>query len=232
MRHEPAPGRHRPEPGTPDNPGLLADDFWYIAHDDQNGRPRLHGSAISYGLAAALLGELAYSGHITFHRGEVHVLDTRPPDDWLQHLVLSQLVNGQQHTATRTWLAYFAETANGTVTQRLRQAGKVQPVQRRKILNVVGPTATVHVPTDINKAAWAWMKLSTKLRDYRQLDPYDLALAGICQSCRLDQWLLDGAPYAARAHLRTLLNNAPESMRDLLADLDAAVGATILSHRT
>ncbi|MEU0155853.1 hypothetical protein [Micromonospora fulviviridis] len=68
------------------------------------------------------------------------------------------------------------------------------------------------MPTDINVAAWSWARLSTKLRRYEQLEPFDLALAGICQSCRLDQFILDGAPYAAGAHLRTLLQAAPTSM--------------------
>jgi hypothetical protein len=182
-------------------------------------------------LAAALLGELAYAGHITFDRGNLRVLDVRPPADWLQHLVLSQLAAEPQHTATRTWLAYFAETAPEQVARRLVQAGKVQPVEQRRVLGLFG-AGIVHVPTDPNVAAWSWARLSTQLRRYEDLSPFDLALAGICRSCRLDQFILDGAPYSAGAHLRTLLKAAPPSMRDLLADLDTALAHSVLSHRT
>jgi hypothetical protein len=84
----------------------------------------------------------------------------------------------------------------------------------------------------MNVAAWSWMRLSTKLRKYEELTPFELAVAGICQSCRLDGWLLDGAAYSVAAHLRRLLEAAPPSMRDLLADLDTAIGQAVLSHRT
>ncbi|PSK67597.1 hypothetical protein B0E53_00407 [Micromonospora sp. MH33] len=230
MHPEPA-GRHRPARSGPHTPVLLADEFFLIAHDDQTGRPRLHDSAIRHGLAAGLLGELAGAGHITFDRGSLFVLDARPPADWLQHLVLDRLVAESQHTATRVWLAYLAETAHDQVAQRLFQAGKVEPQQQRRLFGVLG-NVTVHVPTDINVAAWSWARLSQKLRRYEQLEPFDLALAGIAASCRLDQFILDGAPYAAGAHLRRLLAAAPEPMRDLLADLDTAIGHAVLSHRT
>ncbi|MET8912469.1 GPP34 family phosphoprotein [Micromonospora sp. NPDC004551] len=226
---EPTPARHRQARGTgPNRPMLLADEFFLIAHDDQTGRPRLHHSAITHGLAAALLGELAAAGRISIDRGHLHVLDHRPPADPLQHLILDRLIGEPQHTATRTWLSYLAATAHDEVTRRLWQAGKVEPQQQRKLFR----TVTVHVPTDMNVAAWSWARISTKLRQYEELDGFDLALAGICVSCRLDQFILDGAPYSAGAHLRRLLAAAPPPMRELLADLDTAIGHTVLSHRT
>ncbi|MEU5529345.1 GPP34 family phosphoprotein [Micromonospora chersina] len=229
MHLEPTPARHRqPQGSGPDRPALLADEFFLIAHDDQTGRPRLHQSAITHGLAAALLGELAAAGRISFDRGHIYVLDHRPPADALQHLILDRLIGEPQHTATRTWLSYLAATAHDEVARRLWQAGTVEPQQQRKFLRMV----TVHVPTDMNVAAWSWARLSTKLRQYEELDPFDLALAGIAASCRLDQFILDGAPYAVGAHLRRLLAAAPQPMRELLADLDTAIGNTVLSHRT
>lgn len=226
---EPTPARHRRARGSgPDGPVLLADEFFLIAHDDQTGRPRLHQSAITHGLAAALLGELAAAGRISFDRGHIYVLDRRPPADALQHLILDRLVGEPQHAATRTWLSYLAATAHEEVARRLWQAGKVEPQQQRKFFR----TVAVHVPTDMNVAAWSWARLSTKLRQYEDLDAFDLALAGICVSCRLDQFILDGAPYAVGAHLRRLLAAAPQPMRELFADLDTAIGHTVLSHRT
>lgn len=232
MHLDPALVRYRQqrEP-APNGPMLLADEFYLIAHDDQTGRPRLHGGAINHGLAAALLGELAAAGHITFSLGNLFVLDARPPSDWLQHLVLDRLVAESQHAATRTWLAYLAETAPEQVAQRLFQAGKVRPQQQRRVLGLFG-AATVYVPTDTNVAAWSWARLSTRLRKYEELNAFDLALAGICTSCRLDQFILDGAAYSVGAQLRRLLQEAPEPMRDLLAGLDTAIGHAVLSHRT
>ncbi|MBC8991536.1 GOLPH3/VPS74 family protein [Micromonospora chalcea] len=226
---EPAPAQRRLARGAvPDAPVLLADEFFLIAHDDQSGRPRLHHTAITHGLAAALLGELAFAGRLTFDRGHVQILDRRPPGDPLQHLVLDRLVAESRYTATRTWLAYLAADSYEQVARRLWQVGKVEPQQHRRLWR----TTTVHVPTDMNVAAWSWARLSTKLRQYEELSPFDLALAGIAASCRLDQFILDGAPYAVGAHLRRLLAAAPKPLHELRADLDTAIGNAVLSHRT
>ncbi|OKI49360.1 hypothetical protein A6A27_34995 [Micromonospora sp. CB01531] len=214
--------------GGPHQPMLLADEFFMLAHDDQTGRPRLHDSATNYGLAAALLAELGAAGRIHFNRGQLVVQDHRPPEDWLQHMVLARLIAEPQHTATRTWLAYLSATAHEQVATRLWQGGKVVPTQSRRLFR----TTTIHVPTDINVAAWSWARLSQKLRRHEHLKPFDLALAGIARSVRLDQFILDGAPLSVSAHLRRLLEAAPPPMRDLLADLDTAIGSAVLSHRT
>lgn len=229
---EPAPAQRRlARAAVPDAPVLLADEFFLIAHHDQSGRPRLHHTAITHGLAAALLGELAFAGRLTFDGGHVRVLDRRPPGDPLQHLVLDRLVAESQYTATRTWLAYLAADSYEQVARRLWQVGKVRPHQQRRVLGMFG-TVTVYVPTDMNVAAWSWARLSTKLRQYEELSPFDLALAGIAASCRLDRFILDGAPYAVGAHLRRLLAAAPKPLHELRADLDTAIGHAVLSHRT
>ncbi|MEU5943578.1 GPP34 family phosphoprotein [Micromonospora sp. NPDC047548] len=226
----PATVRHDVVRGGPHRgPKLLADEFFLLAHDDRSGRPRLHDAATNYGVAAALLGELAAAGSISFDRGRLWVLDHRPPQDWLQHRVLARLVAEPQHTATRTWLAFLAETVPEQVAERLWQAGKVAPQQRRRRLL---RTSVVYVPTDTNVAAWSWARLSTHLREYKHLQPFDLALMGIATSCGLDQFILDGAGPSVFANLRRQLQAAPQPMRELLADLDTAIGSAVLSHRT
>ncbi|MGC4771556.1 GOLPH3/VPS74 family protein [Micromonospora sp. DT44] len=213
---------------VPARPVRLADEFFLVAHHDQTGRPRLHDAGIGLGLAAALLLELHHEGRVTFDRGQLRVRDSRPPADALQHLVLDRLVAESQHTATQVWLAFVADSAAEQVAQRLWQAGKVQPTQVRRLWR----SSVVYVPTDINAAAWPWARLSYKLRRYEQLDPFDLALAGLVMHTGLDRYVLDGAPYATGAHLRGLLDAAWPALRDLLADLGTAIGNSVLTHRT
>lgn len=212
---------------APARPARLADEFFFVTHDDQTGRPRLHAAGVGLGLAAALLLELHEAGRVTFDRGQVRVLDARPPADALQHLILDRLVAESQHTATQVWLAFVAETATEQVAQRMWQAGKVRPEQTRRLWR----SDVVYVPTDINTAAWPSARLSFKLRRYEQLDPFDLALAGLVAHTGLDRYVLDGAPYAAGAHLRALLDGAWPALRDLLADLGTAIGNSVLTHR-
>ncbi|WP_406083584.1 GPP34 family phosphoprotein [Micromonospora zamorensis] len=206
----------------------IADEFFYMAHDDQTGRPRLFDTALASGLAAALLAELYYEHRITFERGKVRVLQTFPPKDWLQHLVLDRLIAEPQHTDTRTWLTFLATTAREQVATRMWQVGFLQQTQVSRLWR----QRTVYVPTDINTAAWSWARLSQQVRNYRQLDHFDIALAGLTLHTQLDTALLDGASYSAQAHLRQLVNQSWLPLRDLLADLSSVIGAGVLSHRT
>ncbi|MEK8106536.1 hypothetical protein NKG94_17230 [Micromonospora sp. M12] len=83
----------------------------------------------------------------------------------------------------------------------------------------------------MNTAAWSWARLSQQIRNYRQLDHLDIALAGLTLHTQLDTALLDGAPYSAQAHLRRLVSQSWLPLRDLLADLNSVVGAGVLGHR-
>ncbi|MBL6280177.1 GPP34 family phosphoprotein [Micromonospora fiedleri] len=205
----------------------LADEFFYLAHDDQTGRPRLFESATAHGLAAALLAELHNEGRITFVGRQVRVINAAPPKDWLQHLVLDRLVAEPGHTATRTWLAFLSTTAYEQVATRMWQLGLLQQRQVGRLWR----QRTVYVPTDVNTAAWSWARLSYQLRNYQPLNSFDLALAGLALHTQLDPILLDGTPPAARALLRQQIEHALP-LRELLADLGAVVGGAVLSHRT
>ncbi|MFI7026957.1 GPP34 family phosphoprotein [Micromonospora sp. NPDC049900] len=206
----------------------LADEFFYLAHDDQTGRSRLFESATAHGLAAALLAELYGEGRITFVGRHIRVTDTLPPRDWLRHLVLDRLVAEPQHTATRTWLAFLATTAYEQVATRMWQRGLLHQHQVGRLWR----QRTVYIPADMNTAAWSWARLSYQVRNYQQLDLFDVALAGIALHTQLDPILLDGAPLAARTYLRQQVEQALLPLRELLADLGAVVGGAVLSHRT
>ncbi|MFE9187929.1 GPP34 family phosphoprotein [Micromonospora haikouensis] len=206
----------------------IADEFFFMAHDDRTGRPRLYETALSHGLAAGLLAELYYARRITFDQGHIRVRDARQPTDWLQHLVLEQLVNAPQHTATRVWLAFFATSAYDQVSLRMRQAGLLRTEQT----GMLWRQRTLHVPTDVNTAAWSWAHLSQQLRHRRPLDDVDVTLAGLALHTQLDRALLDGAPFAARVHLRQLVHRPSSPLGDLFAELDSAIGGAVLSHRT
>ncbi|PZG08817.1 GPP34 family phosphoprotein [Micromonospora craterilacus] len=229
LREHPVPSRPVRAVGSAAAHAMrLADEFFYLAHDDQTGRPRLFESALAHGLAAALLAELHWEGRITFERGYVRVVRNAPPKDWLQHLVLDRLIAEPQHTATRTWLAFVATTAYEQVATRMWQLGLLRQHQVGRWWR----QRTAYVPADMNTAAWSWARLSYQLRNYQRLNAFDVALAGLAMHTQLDPILLDGAPLAARTFLRQQVEQAHPPLRDLLADLGAVVGGAVLSHRT
>ncbi|MGW0505945.1 GOLPH3/VPS74 family protein [Micromonospora sp. NPDC003241] len=230
LREHPAPPRTvRAVGGAVAPTGTrLADEFFYLAHDDQTGRPRLFESATAHGLAAALLLELYREGRVTFEGRHVRVTNALPPRDWLQHLVLDRLLAEPRHSATRTWLAFLATTAYEQAATRMWQRGLLRQQQVGRLWR----HRTVYVPTDMNTAAWSWARLSVHLRSYQPLSAFDVALAGLASHTHLDSVLLDGTPLATRAFLRQQVEQAPPPLRDLLADLGAVVGGAVLSHRT
>ncbi|MFI7077136.1 GPP34 family phosphoprotein [Micromonospora sp. NPDC049903] len=206
----------------------LADEFFYLAHDDQTGRSRLFESATAHGLAAALLAELGWEGRITFVGRHVRVIDPSPPADWLQHLVLDRLLAEPQHTATRTWLAFLGTTAYEQVATRMWQLGLLRQHQVGRWWR----QRTAYVPADMNTAAWSWARLSYRLRNHERLNAFDVTLGGLAMSTQLDPILLDDAPPLARVLLRRQVDQASLPLRELLADLGAVVGGAVLSHRT
>src|SRR5437764_3487944 len=85
--------------------GVLADQYYLIAHEDRTGRSRLHPRATGLGLAACLVGELMLQERVRVCGGELAVVNRRPPGDLLAHNILDLLVVQPQHRDLRIWLA-------------------------------------------------------------------------------------------------------------------------------
>ena len=69
----------------PASTGLLADDLFFVVHDSAAGRPGLHPRTVGFGLAGALLGELALDRRISVEGdpAPLRVVDRTPPSDQL-----------------------------------------------------------------------------------------------------------------------------------------------------
>src|SRR5207247_5419662 len=87
---------------------LLADDLFFVMHDDRTGRPRLHPRAVGLGLAGALLGELMLFARLSIQDGMLTVVDDRPPRDAVILTLLDQVLAERQPDGVRTWLAFFS----------------------------------------------------------------------------------------------------------------------------
>src|SRR5262245_7797119 len=97
----------------------LADDLFFVVHDDRTGRPRLLPRAIGLGLAAGLLGELMLVGRLAMTDGVLAVADDRPPRDAVIHALLDQVIVERPSHGLRTWLAFFSRAAAEQVAKRL-----------------------------------------------------------------------------------------------------------------
>jgi hypothetical protein len=206
----------------------VASGFYMLAHDDRTGRPRLHRRAVELGLAAGLLAELLYDNRITIGAGEVRVVDRAPPADVLAHAVLAQLMAEPQHVRVRTWLDFLSMGASEAVAERLLLTGYVRKETSRKLFR----SATVYVPMDMNTFALSLARLSELLRRQEPMGYVDTCLAGLSVATGLDTFVLDGASREVRRYLRYVVDHVWPPLHELLVHTGAAVGGSVLSHRT
>lgn len=208
-------------------PLLLADEFFFTAHDDVTGRSRCGEGRVGLGLAGALLGELLLFGSIHIDRREVIVRDTRVLDDALAYAVLELIIRNGNVTTVRDWLQYLSESAPEQVAQRLMSAGQVRPVQVRRLMR----TRTAYLPVDMNVAAWPMVRLAGKLSKREPLTTSDIVLSGLIAATELEAHVSQYASADVGHYLRELLTTLPTPLQALLSEIEAAVGDAVLSHK-
>lgn len=209
--------------------GRLADDFFLMAHEESSGKLLLAERIAGLGLAAALLGELALDECIELREGAVAVLDSSPRDDALSGRVL-EFLKQEQHP-TRTWLAFFGQSAHTEVARRMAADGllvresRKRPWQDSRWLPV-SPAVAVR-PTAL---------LCTQLIRGHGLERRDLVLLGLLRATGLDQPVLwevrQSSPDALRrAGAQVGSGSLGASLTELIIQTEAAVGSAIATHR-
>lgn len=209
--------------------GVLASDYYLIAHSDTTGRPRLHPRAVGLGLAAGLLGELIVYERVSIINGVLTVWDGRQPGDALAHTVLEQIVRESEHRSVRTWLDYLALGAAGMVAERLTRAGVLVRDEHRTMLL---QRRTSYAPVDMSVAFTPQARLATALSRLLPLTLRDATLAALVAATGLaDVVLWDNDPQARR-YLTDVRACLPGPQQELAAHTEAAIGAHVGAHRT
>jgi Golgi phosphoprotein 3 GPP34 len=206
---------------------LLADDFYFVAHDSISMKCRLSDRAVRLGLAGALLGEQVLFRRINLRGGRMRIIDSTPPRDALAHTVLDHL-RAEPDVMLGDWLRFFARDAYEKVSQRLIREGHVHVREERRFLRVT----TVLEPTMTTRSGWPESRLASRLSKGAALDPPDIVLAGLVAATGLDAYVLADAPPQARPYLRRLVSSLPPSLREVIAQTAAAVGDSVLNART
>ena len=206
---------------------LLADDFFLMAHDDRNGRSRLHPRAVELGLAGAMLGELVLEQRLLIEGPRIRVISYDPPSDPLAHTNLATIVAEPQHREVRTWLAYLGQGAVEAVGQRLARVGLVELIHVRRLLK----TTSRYVAADVNLPAGRVVRLRRLLTGAEQMRVADSMLAGLAEATGLTGHVLWDADQTSLKRLHGLISTLPPPLRELVAQVEAAVGDAILSQR-
>jgi hypothetical protein len=204
----------------------LADEFFFVAHDVQTGKLRLHVRAAGLGTAGALLAELVLHGNLDVASGTLTVIDGQAvPEDDLGYRVLRQLTADRQNRSLRTWLAFFSQGAVERVGVRLTRAGHVKATKTKR------PWGTVvrYVPTDLNMAVWPADRLNLLVGRGDPLDFPDAMLAGLVAVTGLTKQVWWDGDAVTLRNIAAAVASLPISLREILAHTEAAVGDATLS---
>ena len=203
----------------------LADEYFFIVHDAQSGKLRLHARAAGLGLAAALVGELVLNRNIDIASGALTVVEASPPEDDLEYRILRQIRAERQSRNLHTWLAFLGQGAIERVGVRLTRAGQVEPTKSRRLLG----TSVRYLPTDLNAAVRSADRLNYQVSRGDQLGFSDAMLAGLVVVTGLTKYVWFDADTVTLRHIAAVVASLPMSLRELLAHTEAAVGDVTLS---
>lgn len=220
----------------------LTDDFWLAAHDTFSGKPQLVAGPLGIGLAAGLLGELLFTGHISVSKGRLYLHFAPPPEDPALAPILAQLdeeERSRQHLAGEAheqsghdlyeWIRYLAieDRAAQLVTNRLSQSGIVTLEQRRKFF---GGSTSRFVPRDSYVSGIPASRIITGLQRRERLDLQTLVLAGLLLATGLHQQALESLTPNERAHLADQLKSMNPMLRELLRAAEQIVGEAVMTR--
>jgi hypothetical protein len=132
-----------------------------------------------------------------------------------------------QHREVRTWLLFLGRTAVEAVGQRLARVGLVEQVQVRRLLR----SETRWLPTDNNLPAGRVVRLRRLLTGAEPMRVADTTLAGLAEATGLTGHVLWDRDAAGIRRLQQAITTLPPPLRDLILQVESAVGDAVLSQR-
>jgi hypothetical protein len=180
-------------------PLTFTEEIVLLALDDQTGAQLpLPVTALAYGLAGAVLADLAVAGKIDTDEKKLVVLDATPTGDplldpWLALIAEDKTVHPVAH-----WLSVLADRQREIeqpALDRLIERGILKR-QDKKILWVIGmrryPTVDGHERTEVRT------RLGQLILGDDIPDPRDAILISLLRGCWLTDKIFEGPEFAAR----------------------------------
>jgi len=170
-----------------------------LALDDQTGAQlQLPVTALGYGLAGAVLADLAVAGKIDTDPERLTVLDPSPTGDPLLDPWLALITAETTPHSVTYWLSVLSDRRKEIeqpALDRLMTRGILRR-EDKKILWVIGlrryPTVDGHQRTEVRT------RLGELILGEDLPDPRDAILIGLLHGCRLTDHIFDGPEFSAR----------------------------------
>lgn len=212
-----------PSPGE-DPAARVADDLFFVAHRDRDGKPLLPARVTGLALAGGLLTELALFQRVDVRERALVVLSDIPLGEHLAQSLLTQMVGQPRPLPVADWLAYLALGAPDAVGHRLARAGTVRPYQRHR--------GWRFVPVDTADAFFRAGRLAVMLDNAKPFTTPQKALLGLVQAAGLVRRLPCTAPAGARRMVAATVQSLPWPLSGLVAETTAAIDKAVITGRT
>jgi golgi phosphoprotein 3 len=207
----------------------LYDELFLLSISDAKGE--VVGSVASYlpyGLAGAVLAELALLGKVQAERRRLSVVDSTPAGDELLDESLALIALSDRPRTLTHWISALGarkmqkRIAKGLVTKNVLR------VERKRILWVIPYDA--HPQQDASAKYWIKGKLRTVVLAGGEADPHTVALLSLLRACHLlDLVFTKDERKAAADKINELVNGEllGEAVAQTLAELDGAAVAVM-----
>lgn len=205
-------------------PLTFTEEIVLLALDDRTGAPLpLPVTALAYGLAGAVLADLAVAGKIDTDEKKLVVLDTTPTGDPLLDPWLALIAADKTTHSVAHWLSVLADRQKELeqpALNRLLSRGILKR-EDKKILWVIGlrryPTIDGHERTEVRT------RLGQLILGDDIPDPRDAILTSLLRGCRLTDKIFDGPEFAARDQRLTTLAKMDLVGREVAAATTEAI---------
>jgi hypothetical protein len=204
----------------------VGDDFWFMAHGDASGRPRLAMDVMGVALAGALLAELVIARAVVICGGRVACTGARGPADFAAQYVLATISGEQAALSPQDWLTFLGPGASGLVARRLHHEGLVM----RHRSHVSGRRARWR-PSSEEIAALPAVRVTNRLLRLTPFDPPSVLLAGLVRASNLSNPLLYEVRVLIRSELDPLVQQLSPSLCAVLEHVEAAIGHLVTVRR-
>jgi Golgi phosphoprotein 3 GPP34 len=222
----------------------VADQLYWLAHtDDQRGRlrPRVLGLV----LATGLLGEMLIDDRVGLWNGDLLavVADREPVGHAVQNgrtqvqdaaqvaAFIYEQVSQDPHQRLATWIDALALRAPELVVGRLQVDGLLVSASGFRLARRgkrFGPACTAR---GANVATLPWALLSTRLSRGEWMNVADSFVVAVAMVAGLRGHLLAGTTATAERHAGVLTEGLPADLRQVVAEVEAAVAKEVLVQR-
>jgi hypothetical protein len=206
----------------------LADEIFLVGHDEDSGKPLISDLALDTALAGAILGELVLADRISV-TDQTLVLphNATPVGNEAADLALSEIVQQPERYPVRAWSEHLREAVRALVGARLERAGMVERVESRVMLR----TTVRYLPRNRVSAAAAEARIRYMMDNPAALDEQTAALAGLMLASNLEFVMGGASAREVRERLTDMTGVLRPDLRSLVAGIESAVAALVLSGR-